>query len=109
MYQHLLDASVASTWQSREAGLTAAFSELAKIHHEDSSLPKVEWHIRPFFGRPFRVIHGDFPAAIGGTIQSPELKGLIDRRIIGGIDQISDNTDLLEDVERIKELRSLFA
>jgi len=43
---------------------------------------------------------GAFSQAIAAKITEPEIKKLVKRRLIGGIDQISDNTDILEDASR---------
>jgi hypothetical protein len=101
-------ALTARTWQEREAGLTQAYSELAQRHHEEPSLPSVEWKIGSFFGRPFQVILGDFPAPLLAAIESDEMREVAKRRPIGSVDQFSDSTDLLEDVVRLRTLRSLF-
>lgn len=55
----------------------------------------------PFWGRPFPVIHGErFAEAILARISDPELRRLAERTPVGGIDQISDNTDVLENMPR---------
>jgi hypothetical protein len=49
-----------------------------------------------FFGRPFQVMafHG-FAGALRKQITDPAVLAITQRPPIGGIDQISDNTDLL--------------
>jgi len=53
--------------------------------------------VTSFFGRPFKVIalHG-FATSILGQIQDPEVLRIASRTSIGGIDQFSDSTDMLE-------------
>ena len=63
-----------------------------------------------FFGRPFLVIHlhGDFAGAITKRIADAEIKRLAEKGLIGSIDQISDNTDILSDPEWRTVLRKLY-
>lgn len=62
-----------------------------------------------FFGRPFRVIGGQrFTTAIVATIDDPDVRGLADRRLIGGVDQVSDNTEVLEGTQWRGILRRLY-
>jgi hypothetical protein len=62
-----------------------------------------------FWGRPFRVIHGEkMAAAVFTTIADPQLASLAQTRAIGGIDLVSDNTDLLEDPRLRLRLRALY-
>jgi hypothetical protein len=64
---------------------------------------------RLFFGRPFRVIalHG-FAAALRAEISDEAVRRIAARPPIGGVDQLSDNTDLLEGVELRPALRRLY-
>ena len=63
-----------------------------------------------FFGRPFLVIHlhGDFAGAITKQITHAQIKRLAKAGLIGSIDQISDNTDILSDPEWRTVLRKLY-
>ncbi len=61
----------------------------------------------PFFDRPFRVIGGDtFSDSIYATIGDPMVRAL--PRHLGGIDQVSDSTDLLSYTALRARLRSLY-
>jgi hypothetical protein len=62
-----------------------------------------------FWGRPFRIIKGDrFANAIIAKIEDPAVKRLLQERLIGNIDLLSDNTDLLEDESRREKLKKLY-
>jgi hypothetical protein len=66
--------------------------------------------VQPFWGRPFRVIGGErFAAALVEQISDPAVRRIASRGLIGGLDQFSDNTDLLEDVSRREAVRGLYA
>jgi hypothetical protein len=53
--------------------------------------------VRPFFGRPFRVIAlNGFAGALLDQIGDESVRMLLERPVIGGLDQFSDSTDLIE-------------
>ena len=64
----------------------------------------------PFFDRPFRVIHGEaFANAIRAQITDPSVRRIAAERLIGGVDQFSDSTDILSDPHWRPLLRQLYA
>lgn len=109
LLQVLWRAQQAATWPEREAALSEAYEALARMHnalHLTSPLPA---HVSPFFGRPFKVIHGDlFAAALVAQIVDPQVQRIAAQRLIGGIDQWSDSTDLRSDVVWRPVLRRLY-
>jgi hypothetical protein len=89
--------------------MAAAGEELARRHNELAITPPLTVAATPFHDRPFLVIQGErFVVALRQQVQDPTVRALFGRRIIGGIDQISDNTDLLMDVRRRPALRALY-
>jgi hypothetical protein len=60
----------------------------------------IQFHERPFW----TISMGAFSRALVEKIEDSGIKKLVEKRLIGGIDQISDNTDILEDTSR----RTLF-
>ncbi len=53
--------------------------------------------VSPFFNRPFKIIRGEKIAlAIVQQIKDPEIVPLTKKSLIGSIDIITDNTDVLE-------------
>ena len=85
----------ARDWTERETHLCDAYVVLAEMHNALGITARVEPKITNFFGRPYRVIFaGRFAQAIRGAIADETLKRLA---LIGGIDQFSDNTDLIDD------------
>ena len=62
-----------------------------------------------FHDRPFQVINGGaFAEAIRAGITDPSVRRLAAGRLIGSLDQWSDNTDLLEDPTRRQTIRALY-
>ena len=61
-----------------------------------------------FHGRPFKVVafHG-FAEALVEQIEDPVVKAIAGRSLIGSLDQISDNTDLVSDPRWRPVLRHL--
>lgn len=100
----------AETWHERERFLSAGYEIVAEMHNSLGITEPLPARAGKFFGRPFLVIHlhGDFAGAISGRITDPKVKQLAEKRLIGSIDQISDNTDILSDSSRRPVLRKLY-
>ena len=88
----------AARWQDRQEWLTQAYEFIAAQHNRLSLTDPLPEKCTPFFGRPFHVIWGDkFSRALCERITDPTVRRLLNLPLIGGIDQFSDNTDLLSD------------
>jgi hypothetical protein len=100
----------ATTWSEREATLCRAHEYLALRQNHVGLIEPVPTEASPFHDRPFRVIHaGEIAAAILRQIEDPEVKRIAEKRLIGGIDQITDNTDLREGMSEWRSrLRDLY-
>ena len=91
-------AQLAETWQERESHLCAAYEVLAAMHNRLAITEPLPAQVRPFWGRPFRVIGGErFAAALRAQITDPAVARIAERGLIGTSDQFSDSTDLLSD------------
>jgi hypothetical protein len=68
--------------------------------------PPAEATVSPYYTRPYRVVHaGRVADALLAAITDPAVRSL---PAYGGIDQVSDNTDLLGDAEARARLRGLY-
>ncbi len=107
--QSLRRAQFAETWGEREQGLTEAYELVAGMHNALEITEQLPTKVRDFFGRPFRVIalHG-FAEALCARITDPTVQEIARRGLIGGIDMISDNTDILSLLRWRPILRGLF-
>ena len=95
---HLTGVLHAKNWPEREKHLIPAYELSADMHNGLGITAGLDPKVSPFWGRPFQVIHGDrFAQAIVSKIAGEEIRDMAGRRLIGNIDLISDNTDLLED------------
>ena len=84
-------------------------SQLAAMHNALGVGAPVPAAASSFFDRPFRVIWGGQVAeTIRAAISDPEVQRIAARRLIGGIDQWSDSTDLRADISRRAVLKSLY-
>lgn len=94
---HLGAALAARTWQERERHLVPAYECVAAIHNELGVTAPLPTTARDFFGRPFKVIalHG-FRDALLACVTDERVRRLAERPTIGGIDQFSDSTDLID-------------
>ncbi len=103
---HLQAALVAGDWQSREAGLCAAYELLVEQHNTLGLTKAVETKCSRFHDRPFRVIHADEIAArLQAAIGDEQIRGW---GLWGSVNQFSPSTDLLEDVAGLGRLRGLY-
>jgi hypothetical protein len=100
---------LAATWQERESHLCATYEVLAAMHNRLAITEPLPARVRPFWGRPFRVIGGEaFSAVLRSRITDPAVARIAERGLIGGSDQFSDSTDLLSDPSWRGTLRKLY-
>jgi hypothetical protein len=78
----------AESWLEREEALMAAYEAVASIHNGLGITPPVATEVEQMWGRPFKVVWGDFPGALAAQIQDPVVQRIAERWPIGGIDQI---------------------
>ncbi len=99
----------ALTWQERETHLVAAYGALARRHNALKVTPPLQASTTRFFKRPFQVLHAQrFADALLAEIRDPEMLHLLRHGTIGGIDLITDNASLCEDVDRRVALQHLY-
>jgi hypothetical protein len=97
----------ASTWNERSAALAQASEIVARLQNELGVCRRLPITVSSFYDRPFPVIHGErFAQALVEQIADPAVRHLATGRLIGNINQWSDNTDM-EGVVREK-LRQLY-
>jgi hypothetical protein len=105
--QALERALTANDWQTREDALVEAYETVARRHNELGVTEEVDPKVRPFWGRPFRVLFADrFASALRAAITDPDV-GAIDHPV-GAIDAASDNTALLEEPALWTRLAGLY-
>jgi len=102
-------AQHAQGFPEREAALCTAYEAVVALQRAAGLPIGGDGRTSGFWTRPFRVIHGEKIAdAVFATIADPQLATLARTRAIGGIDLLSDNTDLLEDPRLRPQLRALY-
>jgi hypothetical protein len=101
----------AETWQDRQAAIVPAYELLAKLHNALGVTDPLPEKASPFFGRPFLVIQaGRFDAALREKIEDPQLRAVVEKGgALGGLDEISANTELTSNHAWWKGLRDLYA
>ena len=103
----LLRAQQARTWNERTEALAHAYEVLAHLQNELRVSRLLPTTASCFYDRPFPVIHGErFAQALVEQIADPAVRHIAAQRLIGNINQWSDNTDM-EGVAREK-LRQLY-
>ena len=105
-----LEAALAARrWDAREEHLAAAYEIVAGMQNALGLTEALPETARNFFGRPFKVIalHG-FADALAERITDPEVRRIAGRRLIGGVDLVSDRTEILEDARWRPILKRLY-
>lgn len=96
----------ARAWEDRERHLSQAYGIAAQMHHDLGLTRPLPTEVSGFHDRPFQVIHAErFADALRGGIDDPWLRSLPD---LGGIDQITDNTDVLSYPRVFQALSSVY-
>jgi Domain of unknown function (DUF4037) len=96
----------ADGWQARQARLAEAYAAVVTLHNALGVTPAMTTAVSRFHDRPFLVIHADQIAdALSNAIADPDVRRM---PACGGINQLSDNTDLLDNAENWGKLRALY-
>lgn len=92
-------AQQAPTWGERQEALVQAYEALAKMHNGlgiGKALPETASY---FWGRPFKVIHGEvFAQELVQHITDPEVRSIASQRLVGNLSQWTDNTTMAEGI-----------
>jgi hypothetical protein len=102
-------ALCAETWQTREGYLVRAYEYIAALHNALKITDPVSEKATSFYGRPFRVIaQNGFAEALQKSIHDPAVKRIAERTMIGNLDMVSDNVDLVSDSSWRTKLRQFY-
>lgn len=90
----------------RERALSAGYESLARRYLALPGTGQLDPRVRPYYDRPALVLGADrFVADCLARVRDPGLREL---PLIGSVDQVADNTDLLTNVGRLQMLRPLY-
>ena len=91
------------TWKVREEHLSQAYTVLAQAHNDLELTPLIPPEVSSFHSRPFLVPHSArFVEALLAQIKDSHIKHLAPH--VGSIDQVSDNTDVLENPQVCRQM-----
>jgi len=97
----------ATEWKKRERALSRAYAILAKAHNKLTITEPLPTKATNYFSRPYKVIHADkFAEEIRKAIKSPAVRKI--KPDIGSIDQFTDSTDVVSDLDLCRELRTIY-
>jgi hypothetical protein len=97
----------ANSWRGREEHLSRAYEAVAQMHNKLGVTPPLVTKVSPFHTRPYLVIHAErFAAAIDAAITDPEVRTIPIQA--GSVDQVTDNTSVLERPAAYRKLRALY-
>ncbi len=104
IFQSVLDSQ---TWETREDRLTQAYLLMTETHNKLNLTAEIPVEVNNFHNRPFLVPpSGSIVEALLESITDPDVRAL--PKHLGSINQISDNTDLLDELDRCRRLRILY-
>ena len=102
-----IDVLNSRNWKIRESHLTQAYLLMAEQHNHLGITPAIEPMVSNFHERPFKVLHsGRFVDTLMQHIEDPDVKALPAH--LGSVNQISDNTDVLDEIKRCKKFRDFY-
>ena len=79
------------------------------MHNKLQLTPPLSSEPGRFWGRPFKVIHGEVLAgALRDAMEDRRVQQIAQKRLIGSVDQVSDNIDSLEETTRREALLALY-
>ncbi|GEM00124.1 DUF4037 domain-containing protein [Cellulomonas terrae] len=105
----LAAALAAQTWADRQHALARALVELVRRHNALGLTAPLPETTAAFHGRPFEVVGGALIARrLAETVTDPEVRRLVERPLVGGIDLVTASTDLTGDLDRTEVLRGLY-
>jgi hypothetical protein len=84
----------AREWQERNSHLYAAYESLAIMFNKCAITTPIPTSATSFWGRPYKSFRGS-SRIILKEIKDPEVKVLVQKPLLGGVDTFSDNHDLL--------------
>jgi hypothetical protein len=97
----------ADDWLAREGAIVEVYEAVARRHNELGVTEVVDPSVRPFWGRPFRVLFADrFVDALRDSIKDEALRAV--EHLAGSVDAVSDNVDVLSDPSLFRELAGLY-
>jgi uncharacterized protein DUF4037 len=97
----------AAEWPGREDALVHALESAARRHNDLGVTEHVDPTVRPFWGRPFRVLFADrLVDALRNAVSDPEVRAV--EHLAGSIDAVSDNVDVLTDPRVWRQLVGLY-
>jgi uncharacterized protein DUF4037 len=102
----LLDVLAARDYEARERALAAAVEELARRHNALGVSKPVDPTVRHFHSRPFRVLGSS--RFVDACLERVDDAWLRELPLTGGVDQISDSTDVAEDPNVFAKLAALY-
>jgi hypothetical protein len=104
--RHLASALSGTSLRQREDGLGAAYQILARRFNALADGLDVDATLRPFHDRPARILGANrFAEAALARVTDPRLHGL---SLIGSVDQVVDNVEVLTSPALVKKLRGLW-
>jgi uncharacterized protein DUF4037 len=97
----------ASSWKRREKWLSKSYEVLAEQHNSLKITKPLSTTTSRYYERPYRVIHADrFARLITRAIRDQGVRTI--KTEIGSIDQFTDSTDLIENLNLTRKLQTIY-
>jgi len=98
---------LAKTWKTREKWLSEAYAIIATQHNALKITKSLSTKTTDYYHRPYSVIFAErFAKAIKQQIKDPKVKKIATE--IGAIDQFTDSTNVVEDLQLVQRMRGVW-
>ncbi len=95
---------LSKSWKEREKYLAKAYAIVATAHNDLQITKILPTRVSDYYDRPYMVIHADiFANKIKKQIKDPAVKRI--KTNVGAVDQFTDSTDIVENLELCQQLR----
>jgi len=103
----LREVLLADNWKQREKHLVKAYSIVARAHNALDITAAMPTKTTKYYGRPYQVIFAEkFAIEISKKIQEPAVKRI--KTAVGSIDQFTDSTDVIENLDMGRSLDTVY-
>ena len=98
---------LAPDWKERESNLNEAYKLLVGVFNDLQLIKPVPGETKNFFDRPYTIVEGPSPELIQALISEEQLRSL--PLGVGGIDQVTDNVDVLTYSKVFRRIKGLYS
>ena len=100
----------AGDWQAREKAIIPAYEYVADAFNQLRVVDAIPAKSAQFFNRPFQVIWANHRVSkLFKKIQDPAVREILERTLIGSVEQFSTSTSLLDNTNLCIKFRDIYS